>query len=401
MEKRLLKVLLKRENFLRTSSFVKVGILPKELDELLKTIQYAHERFNNDELSVAELHDLHLSRNPALTFAAKNNLEILLQEIDNEQTISPDIADEIIQAAYKREIARQAGQTAVNILNGREGSFDDIRRILDGYNAPVKARQEAVPEDLDALLDLSVENTKWRFNIETFAREVAGIGPGSFTIIAARPEAGKTAAWVSLCAAPNGFCEQGALVNAICNEEPASRTMLRIWSSRTGLTMEELIQFKVKARELYTPIKGRLQLYDRVGITIDELYSFVAENKPDILVVDQLDKVKIDGKFNGIHEEHRARYTAAREIAKTFNIGLIGISQLSADAQDKAYVDFSMLENSKTGKAAEADLIICIGANKTTHGDECRILNLSKNKISGSHASIVVRLDSRTSRYEV
>ena len=75
----------------------------------------------------------------------------------------------------------------------------------------------------------------------------------------------------------------------------------------------------------------------------------------------------------------------------------MAISQLSADAQDKAYPDLSMLENSKTGKAAEADLIILIGANATM-GDT-RILNLPKNKISGSHEPVVSRIIPSISRY--
>ena len=37
----------------------------------------------------------------------------------------------------------------------------------------------------------------------------------------ARPETGKTAFWVSLCAAPDGFAEQGAKIHAFINEEPA------------------------------------------------------------------------------------------------------------------------------------------------------------------------------------
>ena len=60
-----------------------------------------------------------------------------------------------------------------------------------------------------------------------------------------------------------------------------------------------------------------------------------------------------------------------------------------------------MMENSKTGKAAEADLIIGIGRNTGVDTENRnRTLNISKNKITGYHGEpgCVIRRD--ISRYE-
>jgi hypothetical protein len=78
-----------------------------------------------------------------------------------------------------------------------------------------------------------------------------------------------------------------------------------------------------------------------------------------------------------------------------------GISQLSADADGKRHTSFSMLENSKTGKAAEADLIICGGKGEGEGQEFLRYLNVEKNKITGSHRTAIVRIYPETSRYTV
>ena len=46
------------------------------------------------------------------------------------------------------------------------------------------------------------------------------------------------------------------------------------------------------------------------------------------------------------------------------------MSQLSAAAEGLVHPDQSMLEGSRTGKAAEADLMILISKNKVVEGDE-------------------------------
>ena len=70
------------------------------------------------------------------------------------------------------------------------------------------------------------------------------LGGGNLMIAFARPETGKTAFWVSLCAGPNGFAEQGAKIHAFINEEPAIRTQMRAISCYTGMTREEIIARK-------------------------------------------------------------------------------------------------------------------------------------------------------------
>ena len=118
-------------------------------------------------------------------------------------------------------------------------------------------------------------------------------------------------------------------------------------------------------------------------------------------MIDQLDKINVSGTFARTDEKLRAIYTSAREIAKRRECVVIAISQASADAHNRDHISFDMMENSKTGKAAEADLIIGIG-NRSSNDptNNMRILNVSKNKITGWHGDPAVTIDKYISRYD-
>jgi len=217
----------------------------------------------------------------------------------------------------------------------------------------------------------------------------------------ARPETGKTAFWVSLVSAPDGFAWQGAKVHAFINEEPAIRTEMRTISCSTGYTRDEIPDNMKEVHYTWSKVKDNIFLFDVVDWTLDDIDSHCEKHKPDIIVIDQLDKVNIDGKFSRSDEKLRAIYTGAREIAKRRDCAVIAISQASADAHNRDKISFDMMENSKTGKAAEADLIIGIGRNTGSDTENRnRTLNISKNKITGYHGEpgCVIRRD--ISRYE-
>ena len=97
----------------------------------------------------------------------------------------------------------------------------------------------------------------------------------------------------------------------------------------------------------------------------------------------------------------RAIYTSARELAKRRNCSVIAVSQASADAHNKLEISFDMMENSKTGKAAEADLILGIGKRNDLGEASERSICVSKNKITGWHGTIHCNIDDRLSRYIV
>jgi len=260
---------------------------------------------------------------------------------------------------------------------------------------------DAVTDNVEELIKQLAVTSKWQFNLMRLKENIGGVGPGNLVIVFARPEVGKTAFWVSLVAGPNGFAEQGANVHAFINEEPAVRTQMRAINCFTGLNREQVSENISKTHEEWKKIKDNIKMIDTVDWTIQDIDSHCEKYKPDIIVIDQLDKINVSGTYARTDEKLRAVYTSAREIAKRRACVVIAISQASAEAHDRDHISFNMMENSKTGKAAEADLIIGIG-NRTSNDptNTTRILNVSKNKITGWHGDPPVKIDRYISRYD-
>ena len=123
-------------------------------------------------------------------------------------------------------------------------------------------------------------------------------------------------------------------------------------------------------------------------------------NKPDIVFCDQLDKFRVAGEYNRGDERLKEIYVNGREIAKRNNLLFWAVSQAGNDAHDRQFIDYSMMDNSKTGKAGEADIIIGIGKTGSSEVENTvRHICISKNKINGWHGMIHAQIDIATGVY--
>ena len=136
---------------------------------------------------------------------------------------------------------------------------------------------------------------------------------------------------------------------------------------------------------------------------MDWVEAAVKAMNPDIVVLDMGDKfASRTGERSDIYLKEAAIH--ARNIAKQYKCAILWMSQLSAEAEGKIYVDQSMLEGSKTGKASEADLMLLISKNPTIEGQENedtqRHLVIAKNKLKGGwHGKITIELDGERARF--
>ena len=401
IEKQIIKLMLNKDFYTEYKGRVSRNVFQGSFGSLYDTVQKAHDKYDAN-ISIDELYSLHTTVfNPALTRAAKEQFHELLEDIKETQEPSKQIADDIIKILIERDVAQKIAIEATEIFNGKPADFNFITNLIEKHKTGLPAQKlDAVTNDITKLLEELNVVSKWQFNITILKTHIGGIGPGNLMIAFARPEVGKTAFWVSLVAAPYGFAEQGAKVHAFINEGPAVRTQMRAISSFTGLNKEQITENVPAAREEWIKIKDNITMIDTVDWSMDDIDSHCEKHKPDIIIIDQLDKVNVSGTFARTDEKLRAIYTSAREIAKRRNCVVIAISQASADADNKDHITFTMMENSKTGKAAEADLIIGIGGNTSIDpGNTDRVLNVSKNKITGWHGSPHCVLNRYISRF--
>ena len=326
----------------------------------------------------------------------------ILDDISAYAPIGEDVAHDVLTKLWQQEVGRRIADMGLAMMEGTPEKIHEIKELID------KSENGFVPDDdiepittsVEELLEYEANENCWEFNIPTLAKAVRGGKGGEFMIGFARPEIGKTAFYVSLAMAPNGFCAQGANVHIVTNEEPAKRTMLRAVMAYTGYSKEQIYMNRSHASEKFTEIAPNITMLDKVDASIEWLNKYCTNKKPDILIIDQLDKLDVSGTFARTDEKLREIYLKFREICKRHDVFGIGISQASADAENKTNVTYAMMENSKTGKAAEADLIIGIGKSDITdNNDSRRYLTISKNKLTGFHGNIVCNLETATSRY--
>lgn len=381
-------------------------LFPRELHSLYNTVIDAHTKYDRS-LKLAEVWELYKSTHPTLTTAKKEEAYKVISNVKECESLSKDISEDIIRNAWKDFCAEELANIALEIAEGKHENFNGIQDILDRMRGGYVEDDEIeyTSTDIGELLKVIEHEFRWKFNLAPMQEVLGGFGPGLFGIIAARPDAGKTATWISLCFGPGGWLAQGANVHIIANEEPAIRIMARGVSACTGMPLEEIKINKGKAQEEFNKIRSKVFLRDTVDMTIETLDLYCAEHDVDILIIDQLDKLGIKGKYNRSDEQLKALYTQAREISKRRECGVIGLTQAGMDAHGKLYYGFEALDGSKTGKAAEADFVLCIGMtdpaeNEGGRDNYQRTANFPKNKLTGCKDNFGYILNNHLSRME-
>ena len=245
IEKQMLRLMLNKNFYTQYKGSISPTIFSGDISSLFETIQKAHAKYEED-IKVDELYSLHTTIfNPALTRAAKEKFSELVEDIKEVQEPSKEIAKDIMRILSDRDLAQRIAVEATEIFNGKPANFTEISSMIDNHKQGDEEKTPAVTSNVKEVLGLLDVTTRWKFNIPVLKENVGGIGGGNLMIAFARPETGKTAFWVSLCAGPEGFAEQGAKVHAFINEEPAIRTQMRAISCYTGMTREEIYKIKI------------------------------------------------------------------------------------------------------------------------------------------------------------
>lgn len=374
-----------------------------DLKPIYRTIVDAHERFDGD-LSITEVEALYESKNPTMGQAKLENIKMLLREIDKKTSMSPEIAEEVLANNFASKIGSDIAMIGCRMEDGEIKDLLPLKKLIEQVGDAIVFKENIThcSTDIEQLLEDNSIDNRWLFNLRTLRNRVPGVGAGELCIVFARPETGKTASHISMCYGPGGFADQGASVHTMVNEEPAKRTMLRAISAWTGMSRSEIEDDPKYAAEEWAKIKDNVNMFDAQGVSLNEIDVYCERHKPDVLIVDQLDKVAVNGQFQRTDEKLREIYIQAREIAKRHNLAFIAVSQASAEAQGKTILNPSEMEGSKTGKFAEADLIIGIGCHSVGMDEEpdfTRHLTVGKNKITGWHGTVVCLIEPRVSRY--
>lgn len=405
MDKQLLKAIKNHDFYSSIQSNLSRALFEDEMRDIFDSISEGHTKYGKD-LSSDDVMAIWLKNNPVATRAERNNMEDAIAALDNANALQQEVATDLLKELWKRNLGHKIANMGIEISEGVPDAVVRLEALLHSTREGLLPNDfgETTTKDVEELLRKSSDDARWQFNISTLSRHVYGIGPAEFGVVFATPETGKSAFMISMCAGPGGFCEQGAKVLYIANEEESTRTMLRAIQSWGGMTREEIAADPRSARNRFSAIADRIEMKDTQDWDLAKIESYIETMAPDVVIIDQADKVHINGTFNAGHERIRELYRSLREVAKRQQVALIGVSQASADAKGKTRLSPFEMEGSKIGKAAETDLIIGIGKHEATDVDDTdpdytRYLTVSKNKLSGWHGTVICQIQPAISRY--
>ena len=381
-------------------------LFSKDVRKIKQAIDTAMDRYERT-VTPDEIEALFMSNNPTLTTAQKQAYSALFHKIKGETPMGSDVAQEVLSKLFQQVVGEDIANLGFDYVNGDKSSLEPLRLLLEQYGDDFTPNLNVEWDDIEieTLLARNDLEARWTFNIASLTRKVEGVNSGHLIEIGARPNTGKTSFHASLIAAPGGFAHQGANCIILCNEEGYHRVGARYLTAATGMTMREVKDNPAKARELYAPVKERIKIKDATGRDMNWVESICKSYKPDIVLLDMGDKFAKTGGFARTDEALKANAVHARMIAKQHECAMFYMSQLSADAEGKVLLNQSMMEGSRTGKAAEADLMVLIAKNPVVDGQEeedtQRHLNVVKNKLTGWHGVVHCELEYQTARYTV
>lgn len=407
MDAQILKALLRNSFYVENKNRLGERLFGEDYQELYAVLAEAHKKYGHD-ITTDELSALWKVKNPVATRAETNTIDDLLQDIEQAKEPSHDVLKDLIGHLWRREIGRQIANLGLEMSEGNDEAMARLQRLVDENLESYLPDDFGLPTttDLEQLLAITGDEARFKFNLPTLSRHIYGIGPAEFGIVFATPETGKTAFLVSLMAGPEGFAAQGAKTIYLGNEEATRRTMLRAYQAYTGMDRDEIALDPFRAKQKFREIEENLIMQDIQEWDLSKIESYIIKEGADVVIIDQADKVQIGGQFNAGHERLRALYNHLRELAKKCECAIIGVSQASAEASNKSRLDYTMMEGSKIGKAAEADLIIGIGrldsgSIENSEPDHTRYITVSKNKLSGWHGTVICSIEPKVSRYVV
>ena len=380
-------------------------LFSKDVRKIKQSIDTAMDRYERS-VTPDEIEALFMSDNPTLTTAQKQAFASLFSQIRKEQPMGSDIAQEVLSKLFQQVVGEDVANIGFDMVNGDAASLEALRNLLERYGDDFIPNLNIEWDDItiETLMAKAELEARWTFNIPSVTRKVEGVSGGQLIEVGARPNTGKTSFHASLIASPGGFAHQGAKCVILCNEEPTHRVGARYLTAAAGMSAREVRDNMNKAKALYEPVMNNIKIKEAGGRDMAWVESVCKSYRPDILVLDMGDKFGVQGSFARQDEALKACAIYARQIAKTYDCAVFYMSQLSAEAEGRTTLNQSMMEGSRTGKAAEADLMILIGKSPSVEGQEedspLRHVNIVKNKLNGWHGMVNCELNYLTARYE-
>ena len=399
----LIKILLNKSMYLKYRNFIKIDTLSGELKIVIKLLDFIYKNnlYNNN----TEINKDFLIALLEEQYNKLKNKDTIKETINNIYNIKTTIEEEniILLNNLKSYYLEKIIAKSINLLNTNTVEID----ILDKYLLEYKNYQRLfiaenndllVNCDIDTLLEIENDSYGYDWFCEELIEVLGKIKGGDLGLVVAVVNAGKTAFILTVAMA---LLKQGAKVLHLNNEERGSKVKLRALENYLDMNKFEIYKNKELAQDVINNVfKDNYFLYDIPSVSIQDIKLLVRKHNPDVLIIDQAWKIKVS-KQDRSDLTLTEIFRSLREIAKEYNIHILGTTQADSEAYDKEYLKMHNLFGSKVGVQGEMDYIIGIGKKNTdVSKDNWRYITFPKNKLTGNESNkVILFLDKSKSKY--
>ena len=399
----LIKILLNKSMYLKYRNFIKIDTLSGELKIVIKLLDFIYKNnlYNNN----TEINKDFLIALLEEQYNKLKNKDTIKETINNIYNIKTTIEEEniILLNNLKNYYLEKIIAESINLLNTNTVEID----ILDKYLLEYKNYQRLfiaenndllVNCDIDTLLEIENDSYGYDWFCEELIEVLGKIKGGDLGLVVAVVNAGKTAFILTVAMA---LLKQGAKVLHLNNEERGSKIKLRALENYLDMNKFEIYKNKELAQDVINNVfKNSYFLYDIPSVSIQDIKLLVRKHNPDVLIIDQAWKIKVS-KQDRSDLTLTEIFRSLREIAKEYNIHILGTTQADSEAYDKEYLKMHNLFGSKVGVQGEMDYIIGIGKKNTdVSKDNWRYITFPKNKLTGNESNkVILFLDKSKSKY--
>lgn len=374
LEIQLLVNLLKKDLFNKYREYIKPS---KEVEQYYKCLDKLHSSLDRD-ISLEEFTVMCPDFPVPDSFFSDDIINIKLGDIKQRQW------------AYDHAIL------AVDIAEGRKPMDTLLSHIEKLDRVRVKL---AIHEDSLAIFDNLDPTTGIPFRLKPLQDATLGLRGADFMVLFARTNLGKSTFLASEATYMAEHVDRPIIY--FNNEQGDDAVKLRLVQSSLGWNDDQMKVSKSKTLNKYMEkTKGLIKLVGDAQLPHWELKRYVEELEPALICIDQLDKIK-GFKADRNDLAVSAIYTFLREIAKKYNIPVMGVTQAAESAEGKKWLTTKDIAESKTGKPAEADILIGVGKSNDEGYENFRYLNILKCKGPGrDERKIECRFRKDIGRYE-
>ena len=127
IQKQILALCLYQDFWKDAKRILNVKMFPKELNSIFTAISDAHKKYETN-FNVMELLLVHRDKFPALPQTTRNEIEDVIKSLELVKIPNVELAKDVLYNFWKRDKARELGQKAIDIYNGKTNiTFGDLQ----------------------------------------------------------------------------------------------------------------------------------------------------------------------------------------------------------------------------------------------------------------------------------